>query len=242
MKRDFSKTALHSKLFKGRSDWYFCYLKTEKIASVCNLLLTRAAPASVEPLKDIARTAGQIVEEVVYAAAGEISEEALLANFFSMLSSLRLRAGEGHLSKETTKVLIEEYEGVVERVVGESRHLGVTLSSHDLAVPVVVEEPLFTPLPPLLAPLAALKDIKDIDKGHAPTLENREERSIGKGQQRTALILDFVQKNKGVSVRDIARVIRDCSEKTIQRELNIMIEQGVVTRQGERRWSTYHAA
>lgn len=41
------------------------------------------------------------------------------------------------------------------------------------------------------------------------------------------------------TIKDIAEVITDVSEKTIQRELNGLIEKGQVIRQGERRWSRY---
>lgn len=41
------------------------------------------------------------------------------------------------------------------------------------------------------------------------------------------------------TIKDIAGVITDVSEKTIQRELNSLIEKGQVVRQGERRWSRY---
>jgi DNA-binding transcriptional ArsR family regulator len=41
------------------------------------------------------------------------------------------------------------------------------------------------------------------------------------------------------TIRDIAEIITDVSEKTIQRELNSLIEKGQVIREGERRWSKY---
>ncbi len=44
------------------------------------------------------------------------------------------------------------------------------------------------------------------------------------------------------TIKDIAEVITDVSEKTIQRELNSLIEKGQVLRQGERRWSKYSLA
>lgn len=44
------------------------------------------------------------------------------------------------------------------------------------------------------------------------------------------------------TVKDIAEVITDVSEKTIQRELNSLIEKGQVVREGERRWSRYSVA
>lgn len=44
------------------------------------------------------------------------------------------------------------------------------------------------------------------------------------------------------TIKDIAEVITDVSEKTIQRELGSLIEKGQVIRQGERRWSKYSIA
>lgn len=41
------------------------------------------------------------------------------------------------------------------------------------------------------------------------------------------------------TIKDISEVITDVSEKTIQRELNSLIEKGQVVREGERRWSKY---
>jgi DNA-binding transcriptional ArsR family regulator len=44
------------------------------------------------------------------------------------------------------------------------------------------------------------------------------------------------------TIKDISEIITDVSEKTIQRELNSLIEKGQVTREGERRWSRYSVA
>ncbi len=44
------------------------------------------------------------------------------------------------------------------------------------------------------------------------------------------------------TIKDISEIITDCSEKTIQRELNAMIEDNLVKRHGERRWSKYSIA
>ncbi len=49
--------------------------------------------------------------------------------------------------------------------------------------------------------------------------------------------------SKGPSyIKDISTLIRDVSEKTIQRELQAMIEGGEITKQGERRWTVYALA
>ena len=58
---------------------------------------------------------------------------------------------------------------------------------------------------------------------------------------RRSAILDMLRtKREGVRIKDISTVIRDVSEKTIQRELVALVEEGVVRKEGERRWSTYY--
>ena len=49
-----------------------------------------------------------------------------------------------------------------------------------------------------------------------------------------------VLKDKGeTTIKDIASNIAGCSEKTIQRDLNEMVDKGVIKKKGERRWTTY---
>jgi DNA-binding transcriptional ArsR family regulator len=58
------------------------------------------------------------------------------------------------------------------------------------------------------------------------------------GGRRDAII--SILRSKGsVYIKDISTVIRDVSEKTIQRELQTLVEEGKVSRKGERRWTTY---
>lgn len=52
-------------------------------------------------------------------------------------------------------------------------------------------------------------------------------------------IVSILRARGTVSIKDISDSITDCSEKTIQRELMSLIEEGLVVREGERRWSKY---
>ncbi len=58
-------------------------------------------------------------------------------------------------------------------------------------------------------------------------------------KDRHEAILSVIRNKKQASIKDISMLIRGVSEKTIQRELSALIESGIVSRQGERRWSTY---
>jgi hypothetical protein len=59
-----------------------------------------------------------------------------------------------------------------------------------------------------------------------------------KSDRRESII--SVLKAKGPSyIKDISTVIREVSEKTIQRELQALVLEGRVTKEGERRWTMY---
>lgn len=55
-------------------------------------------------------------------------------------------------------------------------------------------------------------------------------------------ILDFIKGHNNVSIKDIVPNIVGCSEKTIQRELIQLINEGRILKVGERRWSKYSLA
>ncbi len=56
---------------------------------------------------------------------------------------------------------------------------------------------------------------------------------------RVSVITDILSKTPAVSIKDISRWFPDVSEKTIQREINALIESGTVRKDGEKRWSRY---
>lgn len=64
-------------------------------------------------------------------------------------------------------------------------------------------------------------------------------RSVLQKNERQQVILDIIKGIGESSIKDISDNIKDCSEKTIQRELNTLIYEGVLKKVGERRWSKY---
>jgi DNA-binding transcriptional ArsR family regulator len=77
------------------------------------------------------------------------------------------------------------------------------------------------------------QDIKDISKGQEQA-QSRE----NKGQRREAILSLLLQK-PNLTVKDFTTVVPEYSEKTIQRELLALAEEGIIKKEGERRWSTY---
>lgn len=56
---------------------------------------------------------------------------------------------------------------------------------------------------------------------------------------RTSRIKTVLEAKPEATIKDLSEIITDVSTKTIQRDLNSLIESGEVIRQGERRWSRY---
>jgi hypothetical protein len=60
-------------------------------------------------------------------------------------------------------------------------------------------------------------------------------------EERKHKILALIKDKKEVSIKDISIVFSDCSEKTIQRELNTLVALRQIKKVGEKRWSRYHS-
>ena len=52
-------------------------------------------------------------------------------------------------------------------------------------------------------------------------------------------ILQAIKGSQPSTLNDLRRLIKDCSEKTLQRELAALIAMGLVRKEGNKRWTTY---
>lgn len=225
----FDEFALRTMLFKGRTDWYFCYLKSEKIAQALFSLAELAPPVECEALHFVAEKCASLAGEFAHLAAGEIEAPVVLADVFALLPQARMLGVRGAISKENALILGHELEKVAERLVSGSNP-SPFISPEEFSVPVLPKGALPALASQLQESSLRQERAKNTSQGH-------------KGQsERMSLILSFIRKQKSVSIKDIAKVVRGCSEKTIQRELTALINQGLVRKVGERRWSLYTPA
>lgn len=58
-------------------------------------------------------------------------------------------------------------------------------------------------------------------------------------EDRRQRVLEVIRDKREATIKDISERVTDCSEKTIQRELIDLIKDGIIVREGERRWSKY---
>jgi len=87
---------------------------------------------------------------------------------------------------------------------------------------------------------------KGQSKGHFITssqsfdrAKTRDISSSMKKQSRKNQILKLFNKGQKLTIKDISQVVDDCGEKTIQRDLQLMMKEGSIKKEGERRWSQY---
>ena len=141
-------------------------------------------------------------------------------------SRLRILNASGLLTKEHLHVFVNEIDSVM-------RLLNGYIQSDDSGS-------FFT------------TDASSLDTSEGRALGERHVRTHGtgaaKGMQpkkqqathgRRERILSVLQEKGQASIKDVSDIIKDCSEKTIQRELNALIKDNKVVRKGERRWSSY---
>lgn len=215
-----------------QDDGYYKYIfkKTEKIVSVIFFVSNSIegqdkARSLLEDILDAAREVHNKILKTLEMRA-HVAEESLRDAAHSLIaldSKLRVAASVGVVSPEVLHVLAVEIDGVLR---GINKYLVRTSAFDDLDYKVGgateaaarprVSAPAVTEAP---KPTAGTTDV------------DRRER------------IRVVLSAKGeATIKDITDIITDVSSKTIQRELNAMIEDNIVKRQGERRWSKYSLA
>jgi hypothetical protein len=185
--------------------------------------------AGGEDVVEAGRRAASLSSEIAHLAAGEVDAAVVLADAFALMGLVRLLGVRGSINSESALIIAKECEAIAERLVRGSNP-SPFVSAEDFALPALsVESSTLLPRPSSMSPVKeyAVKD-------------NQKDKGQNKGQsERMSLILELVRKRKSVSIKEVASAIKGCSEKTIQRELNVLIDRGLIRREGERRWSVY---
>jgi hypothetical protein len=83
---------------------------------------------------------------------------------------------------------------------------------------------------------------KTSDSGYSGDSSNSVAIQKDRKDQRQDKILSYITVRKSASIKDVAALFPDVSEKTIQRELNTLVSSGKINKRGDKRWSLYLAA
>ncbi len=230
--RDILKATDSTKRLVQDDEYYkFIFKKTEKIISVIffvsnNVDKEQKDSTLIRDVLDAARVAHNAVLATLDVRT-HLAEESIRTAAHSLIaldSKLRVSATVGVISPDVLHVLSSEIDAVLR---GVNKYLVRTSAFDDLNYRV-----------------APARETAPRARTERPSVMSRSETespvSAKSGDQDRRERIKVVLSAKGeATIKDISDIITDVSSKTIQRELNAMIEDNLVKRQGERRWSKY---
>ena len=150
-------------------------------------------------------------------------------------TKLRLASAAHVIGTEYLEVFVHEIDAVQRTL---RKYLEESLSN-----PLFMHETPMSPKPHG----SVVRKVKDQETALAPSVSRGvmvPTVSVGQTvlKSRRERVLDVIRDKGEASINDITDVIKDCSEKTIQRELINLISDSIIVREGERRWSKYKLA
>lgn len=229
--KETSNQSLHKVQMIENTDYYkYIFKKTEKIVCAVFFILKT----------DTEYSTNRTLEERVEAVAQRLLD-ATLASLQSTPVQIRVTAG-------TVRTRLIELESHL-RIAGAARilspdHLEVFVREIDAVLRSI--RPYMTDIymSPLQHTEIELPRTRDIKQKPVRTAAISEDQVKTPGMlmvtpSRRERVLSIIRDKGEATIRDIAESIKDCSEKTIQRELIDMIKDNLIQREGERRWSKY---
>jgi hypothetical protein len=202
----------------------YIYKKSERIAKAIQLILP-AFSDSTHIRERLSGVGMRLIDAAVLPPRE--ARESLSRELLALASVLSVARAGGMLSPMNAEIMSREAHLLLEEMAGyDDPKVSLedipTLSSLSRATPVRETRQLTEPRPPKPA-----SEYKGQDKGQDNKTGRRES-------------IVSILRTKGPSyIKDISTMIREVSEKTIQRELQELINQGRVKKTGERRWTIY---
>lgn len=217
----------------------FAGKKTERIVTALHLVTNHIK--ETEPLREAIRRRGVALLSDVRESQTLQDEQMVRRIALScreLQSLIAVLADAGLISRANADLLISEcgdLMGFVVEYAGEQSLFAGYFLSREAAPQLAT--------PSVGSAATAVKDKKEGQrKGQKPAPVSARTHGRKRAPDRERRIVELVRQKGAISVRDVASVITDCSEKTLQRELVRLVEQGVLKKEGERRWSTYRMA
>jgi len=225
------------------------YKRAERIAAAIYILTKYMS--DTEPLRTNVRTAGHLLlKDVLELRSGfRIDSDAasisrLHAHVRETISLVQLLAVAGYISKENADMVtraLEELSQFVESSGASQLAERTIFTREDLLIDQTIRQ-----VPSRTTDANAPRE-NALDRSAQADVKGKE---LPKGQSvvkdgnssRRGAILEVLKDGKKMGIRDIASFVIGCSEKTVQRELASLISDGLIKKEGEKRWSRYFVA
>jgi hypothetical protein len=214
---------IFSNIFEKDIKRVYLYKKAERLAKAMSLMVPAFSSSS-----ELSRRADRLSVALVDAAIlpPRLARESLGRELLVLSSIISIGRVRGLVSSMNADLILREARLLLDEVAGYEE-------------PRVVLPDVST-LPSLARQAASAPPhhtSKESHKGHKNSKGHVKDNRKKEGRANAIL---SVLKEKGPSdIRIISTLIRDVSEKTIQRELTHLVAQGLVIRSGTRRWTAY---
>jgi len=236
--------------FSAEDYLLYVFKKTEKITAA--LYLVSGLLKDDEPMKWELRDKGMDLLTSSFTASSALpgDKNIVIQSLFSAaleaISLLNVARISNLISEMNHVILVREIDNILglmrDRLVASAENAGYVLSDNFFKTP-----DLFS---------SGFKSDSRASQGHGGSNKNELQVASSKLQastdiihghsnveqkksQRQELIMNVLKGQSNLTIKDFSRVIKDVSEKTIQRELLELVERGVIKKDGERRWSRY---
>jgi DNA-binding transcriptional ArsR family regulator len=206
----------------------YIYKKTERLAKALHLITP--AFASTPILKDrIDRIAIELVDASLQTSS---NARIVLSRELLALSSMLSVARAGSILSTMNADLIAQEARLLLQEVALYEEPRITFDD----APTIASIARSAAIRPR-ARAALTKTPFKSHKGHIGHISDKP-----RNENRREAVLAIVRDKGQVYIKDVSTVIRGVSEKTVQRELQALVKEGILSKQGERRWTLYSLA
>lgn len=216
---------IFNKVFEKDIRKVFIYKKAERLAKAIHLISPAFADAPALRHRIDAIAVGLIDAAIMPSSQARAG---LSKQLLALSSVLGIGRTGGLLSPMNADIILKETHNILQEVAAYEEPRVEFEESQTLAT-LVKEAPKHSTVNTVVSKEPAIRQRTRI-KDNVPQSD------------RSGAILSLIKDKGSVSIKDISTVIRDVSEKTIQRELASLVSAGIVAKKGERRWSTYEMA
>jgi hypothetical protein len=233
-------------LFSGDDFGLFVFKRTEKISTAVYLLTEYLS--DTEPMKwSMRQVATRVVGEAtilskrvwgqreyfsaILSSFSELTTLFYVANMAHMISPMNFEIIQAELSKMVTMLSQAISKNTADRKIIADDYFNVS-TGQDYSKNIFTGTQHFD---------KGQMDIRDkhvlYKNDHSKTGNTESHQKDRNNRQDT--ILTLLKEGKVLTIKDFSSQIKDCSEKTIQRELLSLVAKNVLKKEGERRWSRY---
>lgn len=224
----------------------YVFKKTLKISQVLYLITDYFEPA--EPLRiSIRLNANTLSQNATNFLKNDQKDKHLVshilsATFLETLSLIQTASLINLLSDKNNKIISDEINHVLE-TIDSHKDRGVQLSREFIEMMTLEEhkrqssiykgqESVLNIKDKTESVLNSMNSPKNIDKGAKIVQKENKDKRLSK-------MLTLFKPGSELMIKDITNHLKDVSEKTIQRELLLLVDQGKLKKIGKKRWSKY---